>query len=346
VSYAARAARGTALLGATVAALGALSPWLTYVGPHPPGEMAPFGWVDVALAALVAVGLGYASLLAPGERAPRTVLVRTGVASLLLVLALFDALFAVLRDPGSDVGIPVTAAEFTASGLAHGGGWLVLFAAAGIAALAVTGWDARRASFVVIGGVAIWAVALPLFVPGVGLETHASPSVPPSVDTGLRRGPSLAIGGGALAVLGGLGGVITAAGSRRPASETAVLSGVALVAVGVLLPWSVTRAPHRIWHSLPEWGALFLLVLCPYAALVLAEGISKRLGIGAVLLAAGVLAALLAELLTGNAVRVAGDAALLDLAVPGRVMPVAYFLLAGGSGLLSYAGWTAARTSG
>lgn len=239
---------------------------------------------------------------------------------------------------------PPAPAEYTLSGLAHGGGWVALLAAAGVAMFVVTDWDRHRAGGAAVCGSVTCAVAATLLVPAGGLENASAYWRAPAAEPTFQRGLSVTLWGGVGVLFAGVLAVLSAAPSRRPRPESVILAGLAFAVVGALLPWGVESVPGRHWRGVPEWsGSLSVLVLCPYAALVLAEGLSRRLAVAASAIGAGLLAALLAELALVNAWRVASDMALSALLVPGRVFPVAYYLLLFGAGALLYGGGTALR---
>lgn len=347
MSKATRVARIAALVSAGIVAIGASSPWVTYVGTTAPNEGTPFVIGRVVFAALVVAALLYAKALAPGERDPRSVAIYVGVLSFLLVLSLHPEVFDGLTESGvvdrvSDPPDP-DPAQYTLSGLEHGGGWIALFAAVGVVGLAALGWNRRRASGVAVCGAVVCAVVATLLVPAGGLENASLYRRPPASDPAFQHGLYVTLCGGVVVLLCGVVGALAATPSRHPQPESVILAGLAFVTAAVLFPWGVESVSDWRWWGVPAWQTLFLLAFCPYAALVLAEGLSRRLALAASVLGLGVLAALLAELVIVNAGRVALDATLPALLVPGRVFPVGYYLAAVGAGALLYGSGTVLR---
>jgi len=288
---------------AVLLAVGALLPWLTFDAWEGATHFSAIHLHDVALGAVLATTLVGAATV--GRSRPLAGAGLAAAAAGLLLWGLGWNLVPLLpryrHVPGDALGEQV---RRTVSGLEHGGGWVLLFAAAGLGASAIRGAPRdRAAAAAVVGAVSLGVagtVAVPMLVDWGDLD--------PVVGSGLL----LVLVAGAIALAAGIAGLLQRPERGRSWNELLVLGGCAITSVGVVLPWWSGGTPSwtmpgwgvytSAWSALdplavglqPRWYVLFLLLCtCPLAALVLADGITERRSwagalLGAVLLALAV----------------------------------------------------------
>lgn len=288
---------------AVLLAVGALLPWVTFDTFEGATHFAAIHRHDVALGAVLAATLLGAATIGRSRPLVGAGLVTAAAGLLLWGLGwnLVPLLPRYRHVPGDALGEQV---RRTVSGLEHGGGWVLLFAATGLGASAVRGAPRDRAAAATVVGVVSLGVAGTVAVPA----TVAWGDLDPAVGSGLV----LVLVAGAIALAAGIAGLLQRPERGRSWNELLVLGGSAIASVGVLLPWWSSGTPSwtmpgwggyvSAWSTLnplavglqPRWYALFLLLCtCPLAALVLADGLTVRRSwavalLGSVLLALAV----------------------------------------------------------